>query len=64
MKLNKLNIWFLFFPIMLLAQQEFHVFPVDHKDTPGRAIGDGSLQNPWDLQTALNLKPDILQSRE
>ncbi|WP_452226331.1 hypothetical protein [Lacinutrix cladophorae] len=35
------------------AQQEFHVFPVDHKTSPGTATGNGTLQNPWDLQTAL-----------
>jgi parallel beta-helix repeat protein len=36
------------------AQQEFHVFPLDHESTPGSSTGNGSLQNPWDLQTALN----------
>ena len=36
------------------AQNEFHVFPENDKKTPGTSFGNGSLQNPWDLQTAFN----------
>lgn len=36
------------------AQQVFHVFPTTHKINPGKASGNGSLTNPWDLQTALS----------
>lgn len=36
------------------AQQEFHVFP------NGKSTGDGSLENPWDLQTALSQKPEVV----
>jgi len=42
------------------AQTEFHVFPSDHKMTPGMASGNGSLQSPWDLHTALNQKPEVV----
>jgi len=41
-----------------LAQKEYHVFPVDGKTIKGSPEGDGSLNSPWDLQTAL------LQSKE
>ena len=40
------------------SQKSFHVFPKDSKTNPGSTSGDGSLNNPWDLQTALNQKPD------
>lgn len=36
------------------AQQEFHV------STKGRATGTGTIENPWDLQTALSQKPDVI----
>ena len=42
------------------AQQLFLVFPKSHKSNPGKAIGDGSITNPWDLQTALYQKIDIV----
>ena len=42
------------------GQQEFHVFPKDYKMTPEMASGNGSLQSPWDLQTALNQKPEVV----
>jgi len=45
---------FTFFCFALSAQQEFHVFPENHKKTPGTSDGNGSLKSPWDLQTALN----------
>ena len=43
----------IFFSLLCSAQQEFHVFPSDHLTSPGTASGNGSLQKPWDLQTAL-----------
>ena len=36
------------------AQKEFHVFPIDGKIIKGSPDGDGSLNMPWDLQTALS----------
>ncbi|MFC4721534.1 hypothetical protein ACFO5O_04315 [Geojedonia litorea] len=43
--------------VWIHAQQEFHVFPSDHKSTPGVSSGNGTLQNPWDLQTAMIQTP-------
>ncbi len=43
-----------FLGLSIRAQQEFHVFP------NGKATGNGSLQKPWDLQTALSQKPDVI----
>ena len=40
------------------SQNEFHVFPMDHATNPGSVSGDGSINDPWDLQTAL-LKKEI-----
>ncbi|WP_223033811.1 hypothetical protein [Hanstruepera marina] len=40
------------------AQKSYHVFPKDVKSNPGSSMGNGSLHNPWDLQTALNQKPE------
>lgn len=37
-----------------LAQQEFHVFPIDGSPVKGSPSGNGSLERPWDLQTALS----------
>jgi len=51
---------FLIFCIVLNAQQEYHVFPEDHKKKPGTSIGNGSLQNPWNLQTALNQSNSVV----
>lgn len=45
---------------MGFAQKEFHVFPVDHKTTPGKATGNGSLSKPWDLQTALSQNNSVV----
>ena len=42
------------------AQKEFHVFPESHRSTPGLNSGDGSLLRPWDLQTALHQKPEVI----
>ncbi|MFD2915878.1 right-handed parallel beta-helix repeat-containing protein [Psychroserpens luteus] len=46
----------------LNAQQEFHVFPMDDLQSPGATLGNGSLAQPWDLQTALNQKTSIVNS--
>ena len=45
---------FLFLNQLGFAQQEYHVFPSDHHSTPGSKEGNGSLNKPWDLHTALN----------
>ncbi len=42
------------------AQQEFHVLPENHLKTPGTPSGDGTLLNPWDLQTALHQKTEVV----
>ncbi len=39
-----------------MAQQEFHVFP----NVSITKNGDGSIQNPWDLQTALNQSSNVV----
>jgi hypothetical protein len=44
------------------AQEEFHVFPKNHTETPGTENGSGSLDEPWDLQTALSQTPDKVNS--
>ena len=51
-----------FVGLYLNAQQEFHVFPLDHIQTPGTNLGNGSLEQPWDLQTALSQKKDVVNS--
>jgi parallel beta-helix repeat protein len=48
------NILLFFFVSGSLAQQEFHVFPLNGIETKGTPQGDGSLTHPWDLQTALS----------
>lgn len=57
--------YFLYFVFILFiklshAQQEYHVFPENHKETPGKETGDGTLNNPWDLQTALGQSVDVV----
>jgi len=54
------QIWVMCFGLFLNAQQEFHVFPKQDKSNPGSELGDGSLEHPWDLQTALSQKPTIV----
>ncbi len=54
------SIGVLFWCSLVYAQKEFHVFPEQHKLTPGTAMGNGSLQHPWDLQTALSQKSDVV----
>ncbi|MBR9914087.1 MAG: right-handed parallel beta-helix repeat-containing protein [Algicola sp.] len=46
----------------LPAQEVFHVFPKTDPSTPGSASGDGSLDRPWDLQTALTQNTDVVNS--
>lgn len=53
-------LFLMFLGNMLFAQQEFHVFPVNDKNSPGTSAGNGSLQLPWDLQTALSQNSDIV----
>ena len=51
----------LILPVVLAyAQQEFHVFPENHNLSPGSSTGNGSLQSPWDLQTALKLPNNVI----
>lgn len=54
MKLPILNIIFCLVCLITQAQQEFHV------TTNGKTTGSGSLENPWDLQTALSQKPEMV----
>lgn len=44
----------------LEAQNQFHVFPKSGQN-PGTAEGNGSLDRPWDLQSALTQSPDIVR---
>lgn len=44
----------------VFTQNEYHVFPENHITNPGKPFGDGSLSNPWDLQTALNQSSEII----
>ena len=53
-------LFLMFLGNMLFAQQEFHVFPVNDKNSPGTSTGNGSLQLPWDLQTALSQNSEIV----
>ncbi|MFL0352244.1 right-handed parallel beta-helix repeat-containing protein [Xanthomarina sp. GH4-25] len=49
----------IFFVILFgYSQKEFHVFPESHSMTPGKPSGNGSMNQPWDLQTALNQSSD------
>jgi hypothetical protein len=54
MKQLFLNILFCSIGLIFQAQQEFHV------TTNGKSSGNGTLDNPWDLQTALSQKPEIV----
>lgn len=46
----------------IFAQDQFHVFPKDHSETPGTENGTGSLDHPWDLQTAFSQSPEVVNS--
>ena len=48
MKFNNYILLFVFVHLSMSSQQEFHVFPNINSS------GNGSLKNPWDLQTALS----------
>jgi parallel beta-helix repeat protein len=54
MKSILIAISFLFLVVTVNAQQVFHVFPESHNTNPGKTSGNGSITNPWDLQTALS----------
>ena len=41
--------------------QQHHVFPSDHESSPGKTSGNGTKDNPWDLQTALSQKQAIIK---
>ncbi|WP_299102716.1 hypothetical protein [uncultured Winogradskyella sp.] len=64
MKKLLLSLAFSFGFLVVIAQQEFHVFPKDHTETPGSHLGNGSLQNPWDLQTALGQSSEIVNGND
>ncbi|MDG5492645.1 right-handed parallel beta-helix repeat-containing protein [Psychroserpens sp. SPM9] len=53
---------FYFLSLGLNAQQEFHVFPEHHETSPGTSDGNGTLSQPWDLQTALIQKSNVVKS--
>ncbi|MDT0559237.1 hypothetical protein RM697_11285 [Ichthyenterobacterium sp. W332] len=61
MKLPIYYIILLCFSVNLLAQNEYHVFPVDDLSNPGTLNGNGTIENPWDLQSALNHKEDVIK---
>lgn len=50
------SIVFLLIILSTSAQNQFHVFPINHLKNPGSKSGTGSLEAPWDLQTALSPK--------
>ena len=50
----------LFSIVYSFAQNQFHVFPENHPLTPGLSTGNGTLQYPWDLQTALKRPNNII----
>ncbi|MBT8288575.1 MAG: right-handed parallel beta-helix repeat-containing protein [Flavobacteriaceae bacterium] len=54
------NIVALIMVLFSWSQQDFHVFPKNHKTTPGSPEGNGSLTQPWDLQTALSQNAKII----
>lgn len=49
-----ISILFLLLTYFSFAQKEFHVFPKNANNIKGSSTGDGSLNKPWDLQTALS----------
>ncbi len=54
MKQSILNFIFCLICLFTQAQKEFHV------TTSGKSSGNGTLENPWDLQSALTQKPDVV----
>ncbi len=59
MKHRYVFLFVFFISITAQAQQAYHVFPKNHKNTPGKLDGNGSLTAPWDLQTALLNKKNV-----
>ena len=53
MKLFKL-VLFILLPLVGFGQNTFHVYSKNHAENPGKSTGNGSLDSPWDLQTALS----------
>ena len=51
----------LFTVLLSEAQQQYHVAPANRDSKPGLPNGSGSMDRPWDLQTALN-KTDVLKA--
>jgi len=52
---------FLFFVVLIgYSQREYHVFPGTDTSNPGRSTGNGTLNQPWDLQTALSQTTEIV----
>lgn len=51
---NLFSLLIVFISAFCFAQNEFHVFPIDGNSTKGTAEGNGSINNSWDLQTALS----------
>ncbi len=49
-----LSIILVTFFMISFAQNEFHVFPIDGETIKGSPNGNGSIKDPWDLQTALS----------
>ena len=62
MKKIIIHIFVILFTFNISAQSEFHVFPKNHKSNPGKLSGNGTLQAPWDLQTALNNKSNKVKA--
>jgi len=60
MKILILSLGIMFWCNFNFAQHEYHVYPEHHEKTPGTTLGDGSLQHPWDLQTALGQKSEVV----
>lgn len=54
--MKKVCLFILLFFILLFgySQKEYHVFPETHSITPGKPTGNGIINRPWDLQTALS----------
>ncbi|TXG34551.1 right-handed parallel beta-helix repeat-containing protein [Seonamhaeicola maritimus] len=62
MKQFLLNIVVFFLCFQVMSQSQFHVFPKNDKVNPGTPYGNGSIEKPWDLQTALNQKNNIVNA--
>ena len=60
MRYRFFHIVLMLLPYFLVAQREYHVFPNDHDVTPGMESGDGTMERPWDLQTALNQSRNVV----